>query len=97
MQLSQAYSGGILSVVVPAYNEAHTLTALLDRVFASEPGAGIRVEAVVVNDASTDAGIHHGFEGFFQGRAGAKAVISEGGEAIGSSLKVNKRDNSGLM
>jgi glycosyltransferase involved in cell wall biosynthesis len=54
MQLSQAYSGGILSVVVPAYNEAHTLTALLDRVFASEPGAGIRVEAVVVNDASTD-------------------------------------------
>ncbi|MFM7587025.1 MAG: glycosyltransferase family 2 protein, partial [Bacteroidota bacterium] len=54
MQLSQAYSGGLLSVVVPAYNEALTLTALLDRVFASEPGAGIRVEAVVVNDASTD-------------------------------------------
>ena len=54
MQLSQAYSGGLLSVVVPAYNEALTLTALLDRVFASEPGADIRLEAVVVNDASTD-------------------------------------------
>jgi glycosyltransferase involved in cell wall biosynthesis len=54
MHLTQAQSGGLLSVVVPAYNEADTLTALLDRVFASEPGADIRLEAVVVNDASTD-------------------------------------------
>lgn len=54
MQLNQASSGGVLSVVVPAYNEADTLTDLLNRVFASEPGDGIRIEAVVVNDASTD-------------------------------------------
>ena len=46
---------GLLSVVVPAYNEAGTLTALLDRVFASNPGQGIALEVVLVNDASTDA------------------------------------------
>lgn len=46
---------GLLSVVVPAYNEAGTLTALLDRVFACNPGQGIALEVVLVNDASTDA------------------------------------------
>ncbi|MFZ9939956.1 MAG: glycosyltransferase family 2 protein [Bacteroidia bacterium] len=54
MELTQTIPGGTLSVVVPAYNEARTLTTLLDRVFAAEPGVGIMLEVVVVNDASTD-------------------------------------------
>jgi glycosyltransferase involved in cell wall biosynthesis len=42
-----------LSVVIPAYNEAKTIHLILDRVFEAETG-GIRIEAVVVNDCSTD-------------------------------------------
>jgi dolichol-phosphate mannosyltransferase len=42
-------------VVLPAYNEAASLPALLDR-FAATPGAGDRLwEIVAVNDGSTDA------------------------------------------
>ena len=48
MELTQTIPGGTLSVVVPAFNEARTLTTLLDRVFAAEPGVGIMLEVVVV-------------------------------------------------
>ncbi|MCB0791160.1 MAG: glycosyltransferase family 2 protein [Flavobacteriales bacterium] len=43
-----------LSIVVPAYNEARTITAILDRVHAVELMQGIGKEVVVVNDASSD-------------------------------------------
>ncbi|RMG73737.1 MAG: glycosyltransferase family 2 protein, partial [Bacteroidetes bacterium] len=43
-----------LSIVIPAYNEAATITALLDSVRQVELIAGIQKELIVVNDCSTD-------------------------------------------
>ena len=42
-----------LSVVIPAYNEAKTIHLILDKVFEEEI-EGIRKEAVIINDCSTD-------------------------------------------
>ena len=41
---------GVLSVVIPCYNEASTIETILGRVFAQD----IVGEVIVVNDASTD-------------------------------------------
>jgi glycosyltransferase involved in cell wall biosynthesis len=45
----------LLSIVIPVYNEEHTIAAILDAVLASPLPEGIRREVVVVDDASTDA------------------------------------------
>jgi glycosyltransferase involved in cell wall biosynthesis len=42
----------LLSLIVPAFNEEHTIKAVLDRVFESLP---VVHEVIVVDDASTDA------------------------------------------
>jgi len=44
-----------LSILVPAYNEEHTITSILDRIHAVELVHGIRKEIVVINDASGDS------------------------------------------
>jgi glycosyltransferase involved in cell wall biosynthesis len=44
----------LLSVLIPAYNEEHTITAILDRLAAVQLAHGIEKEIVVVNDASRD-------------------------------------------
>jgi glycosyltransferase involved in cell wall biosynthesis len=43
-----------LSVLVPAYNEEHTITAILDRIAAVTLLHGIQKEVVIINDASRD-------------------------------------------
>lgn len=43
-----------LSVLIPAYNEANTIEALLDKVHAVELIHAIEKEVIIVNDASTD-------------------------------------------
>ena len=43
-----------LSVVVPVFNEAPTIEALLKRVFEAPLPDGVELEVVVVDDASTD-------------------------------------------
>jgi len=43
-----------LSVVIPVYNEAATVEVLLERVSKAPVPAGVELEIVVVNDASTD-------------------------------------------
>lgn len=42
----------VLSVVVPCYNELHTIEKVLRAIHASEPG--LRLEIIVVDDCSTD-------------------------------------------
>ena len=44
----------ILSVVIPVYNEAKTISAILDRVLAVELLYGFGKEIIIVNDCSTD-------------------------------------------
>ncbi len=43
-----------LSIIIPAYNEARTITQLLDAVLEVELIGGIQKEIIIVNDASTD-------------------------------------------
>jgi len=43
-----------LSVVIPVYNEVATVEALLGRVSQAPVPAGVELEIIVVNDASTD-------------------------------------------
>jgi glycosyltransferase involved in cell wall biosynthesis len=43
-----------LSIIVPAYNEEHTISKLLDRVFEVKLINQLNKEVVVVNDCSTD-------------------------------------------
>lgn len=43
-----------LSVIIPAYNEAATITRLLEKVLAVELINGWQKELVIINDASTD-------------------------------------------
>ncbi len=45
----------ILSIVIPVYNEAKTISAILDRVLAVELLYGFEKEIIVVNDCSTDS------------------------------------------
>ena len=44
----------LLSILIPAYNEARTIHQILDKVLAVELPAGVEKEIIVVNDASTD-------------------------------------------
>lgn len=44
----------ILSIVIPAYNEARTIETVLNRVCEVPLPAGVERELIVVNDASTD-------------------------------------------
>jgi glycosyltransferase involved in cell wall biosynthesis len=44
----------LLSIVIPAYNEAPTIHLILDQLLAVELPAGLKRELVVVNDCSTD-------------------------------------------
>ena len=44
----------LVSVLVPVYNEAATLEAAIDRVHQVAGAAGLRVEVLCVDDASTD-------------------------------------------
>jgi len=44
-----------LSIIIPAYNEAQTITSLLDAVLAVDLIHGIEKEIIVVDDASTDS------------------------------------------
>ncbi len=43
-----------LSIVIPAYNEAATIKAILDKVLAVSLNFGIGKQIIIVNDASTD-------------------------------------------
>jgi glycosyltransferase involved in cell wall biosynthesis len=43
-----------ITVIVPAYNEARTIAVILDRILEVELLHQLRLEVVVVNDASTD-------------------------------------------
>jgi glycosyltransferase involved in cell wall biosynthesis len=43
-----------LSILVPVFNEAHTISRILDRIGAVELIGGLRKEIVIINDCSTD-------------------------------------------
>lgn len=44
----------LLSIVIPAYNEAHTITTILDKVQAVQLIENGRMEVIIINDSSTD-------------------------------------------
>jgi glycosyltransferase involved in cell wall biosynthesis len=58
-----------LSIIIPAYNEGRTITAILDRVLAVEL-EGIEKELVIVNDCSKD-NTGEVVEGFIKGHSQA--------------------------
>jgi glycosyltransferase involved in cell wall biosynthesis len=44
----------ILSIIIPAYNEAATIHMILDKVLAVSLNGGLKKEIIIVNDCSTD-------------------------------------------
>lgn len=48
------FNGGVLSVVIPAYNEEKTILQILERVNQSKPGEKISKEIIVIDDHSAD-------------------------------------------
>jgi len=45
----------ILSIIIPAYNEAQTIGLILEKIIPIKPGENLFKEILVVNDASTDS------------------------------------------
>jgi len=43
-----------LSIVIPAYNEGHTIQRILDKISAVDLNGGIAKQVIIVNDCSTD-------------------------------------------
>jgi glycosyltransferase involved in cell wall biosynthesis len=48
----------IVSIIIPVYNEFHTLPQVLDRVFAAPLPGGCTKEIIIVDDGSTDGTTH---------------------------------------
>lgn len=48
---------GKLSIIVPCYNEEHSIRAMLDRVMSASLPSGISKEIIIVNDCSTDRSV----------------------------------------
>jgi glycosyltransferase involved in cell wall biosynthesis len=48
----------IVSIIIPVYNEFHTLPQVLDRVFAAHLPDGCTKEIIIVDDGSTDGTTH---------------------------------------
>ena len=44
----------LLSIIIPAYNEARTIHLILDKVQAVDLIGGIEKEIIIVNDCSTE-------------------------------------------
>jgi glycosyltransferase involved in cell wall biosynthesis len=44
----------VLSLIIPCYNEEHTIADCLTRVVSIAGGAPFSLEVIIVNDASTD-------------------------------------------
>ncbi len=87
----------VLSVVIPVYNEEHTVTKLLDQVAAlSIPG--VSLELLAVNDGSTDATaeVLRSWAAAHENQPGLKVVIAEksnGGK--GSAVREGIRLSTG--
>ena len=47
----------VLSVVIPAYNEARTIHLILDKIKAVNLMNNLKMEIIIVNDCSTDTTI----------------------------------------
>lgn len=61
----------VLSVLIPAYNEARTIHLILDKIIAVDLGAGLEKEIVIVNDCSTD-GTKEAIESYFKNKTGVR-------------------------
>ena len=56
---TEGIAAGVISFVVPAYNEEKYLPATLASIHAAASALGLSYEIVVANDASTDATAAH--------------------------------------
>ena len=74
-----------LSVVIPAYNEAHAISAVLDRLCTVLAAAGLRFEIIVVDDGSEDG------TGDIARQAGATVYRHPKNRGYGAALKTGIR------
>jgi len=79
-------ASGVLSVVIPCYNEASTIETILRRVFAQD----IVGEVIVVNDASTDESLRV-LEGISDKRLRVSSLAKNQGKgnAIATGIKLS--------
>lgn len=75
-----------LSIVVPVFNEAELVGALLERVWAVEMPQGVERELVVVDDGSSD-GTFAVLEQFAEGRSGVTVRRHEVNQGKGAAVR----------
>lgn len=86
----------VLSILIPAYNEEHTLASILTSVAQVELPDGVTKELVVVNDASTD-GTEAAFHKFRENNPGVnlKYYVHEVNQGKGAALHTGIREATG--
>lgn len=88
-------SKGLVSILIPMFNEAEYVSTLLERVAAAPLTPGLRMEIVVVDDASTDGSVREVEE--FQNRYPglARLIRSEKNQGKGAALQKAIEEASG--
>jgi glycosyltransferase involved in cell wall biosynthesis len=76
-----------VSIVIPVYNEARTVAALIEKVRAVDLGAGLEKELIIVNDGSSD-GTREALRPFEAGLAGVRVHHSPVNLGKGASVRI---------
>ena len=90
----------LLSIIIPSYNEEHTIAPLLEKVKASVLPDGLDKEIIVVNDGSKDRTsqvlepfVRQGVKVFHQANAGKTAALMRGiKECAGDIILIQDAD-----
>jgi len=82
-----------LSILIPVYNEAKTLTTVLDKVWEA-PAQGLEKELIIVDDGSTD-GTRDILRAIAPGKYQAKIVFHERNQGKGAALRTAQGEATG--
>jgi dolichol-phosphate mannosyltransferase len=97
---SEAVTRPLLSIVIPAHNEAGVIDATLARIAALDGALGHRIEVIVVSDGSTDATFEDargGLRGGLEGRVVELAANVGSHDAIRCGLRYARGDLAVIM
>lgn len=79
----------VLSILIPAYNEARTIHLILDKILAVTLPSGLEKEIVIVNDCSTD-GTKETLEAYFKNKTGVRYNLFNQPVNMGKGAAIHK-------